>query len=122
MPFVVVNGIPNGTQKDILHVLRRNLVEVVSSQMEVPKEWVRPFFPVDWLDDPIAPEEGCNTIYARLDTAMFTGHEPSFETLPVSVVTAIAQVIWEAFEGKYEVEVFVGELNPKWKKLLPAQA
>lgn len=128
MPFVVVHGIPSGTDIEVLWTLRRSIVSCLSTSMRldedldkpIPPHWIRPFFPADLLDEPTGEEDGAKTIYARIDTAMFSDL-PHYAALPAKVAEKLAQVIWDAFEGTYEVEVFVGELHAKWKKLLPAK-
>lgn len=126
MPFVIVHGIPEHTATSKLTDLRRSIVASVSETMSspgvpVPASWIRPIFVRDMLGEPEVESDGCNTIYVRVDTAMFSGKlDEEDETWPLVVVSALAQIIWDAFSGKYEVEVFIGELNPKWKKLLKA--
>lgn len=73
------------------------------------------------LDEATDEAEGCRTIYVSLDTAMFFG-KPEVDALAKDVTAALASVIWNAFGGKYEVEVFIGNLNPAWKTLLKAEA
>ena len=119
MPFPIVWGIPKETPKETLIALRKDIVSTLAKAMPVSPAWVRPFFSADLLDEPTQEDEGCNTIYACLDTAMFFGKENA-EPLAKGVTSALATTIWGAFNGKYEVEVFVGNLNPAWKTLLKA--
>ncbi len=121
MPFPTVYGIPRGTSTGLLERLRRNIVKTVSDTMQVPQNWVRPLFVADLLDGPESSVDGANTIYARLDTAVF--HDKAEVGEIARYVTAsLAKVIWDAFEGRYEVEVFIGDLNPEWKTLLDARS
>ena len=120
MPFPIVWGTPKETPKEKLHELRVEIVKALVETMKVPASWVRPFFPVDMLDEATEEAEGCNTIYACLDTAMFFG-KPDVDNLAKAVTDALANAIWKVFGGKYEVEVFVGNLNPAWKTLLKAE-
>ena len=119
MPFIEVLGLPKDMSSEEMVSLRWEIVSVVARQMNCQSSWVRPFFVQDMLGEPEMDGDGANTIYVRLDTAMFSG-ELDDETLPLDVTSALAQVVWDAFGGKREVEVFIGELNPKWKKLLKA--
>ena len=126
MPFVIVHGIFESTATSTLTELRRSIVASVSKTMglpgvPVPASWIRPIFVRDMLGESEVEADGCNTIYVRVDTAMFSGKfDEEDESWPLVVVSELAQVIWDAFGGRYEVEVFIGELNPKWKKLLKA--
>lgn len=117
MPFPIVWGIPKGTTKEKLNELRIDIVKSLVETMNVPAAWVRPFFSTDLLDEPVTEDEGCNTIYACLDTAMFFG-KPDVDAQAKGVTAALASTIWGAFNGRYEVEVFIGNLNPEWKTLL----
>jgi hypothetical protein len=45
-------------------------------------------------------------------------HSSQDEAKALGVVTALAHLIWEAFERVYEVEVFIGDLHDRWKCLL----
>ncbi len=119
MPFVIVHGIPEGANPSVLIALRRDMVASLAQNMGVPTEWVRPFFVPDMLPPPTETEDGCATIYVRLDTGMFAGKLDD-DVSPIKAVENLARLIWVAFGGKYEVEVFVGDLHPKWKKLLAA--
>lgn len=116
MPFVQVQGAPYDTPSVTLLKLRTDIAATVSQQMGCPTKWVRPFFPLDMLDGEELPEDACRTIFVRVDTAMF--HANPDEEKAIGVVTALAHLIWEAFDGLYEVEVFIGDLHNKWKCLL----
>src|SRR5689334_2866354 len=111
MPFVTVNGCPSETPQKVLSTLRRKLVKSVSRKMGVSPSWVRPFFPKDMLDDPTSELDGSSTIYVRLETGMFSGElTAEQESKAVGVVSAIAQIVFDAFEGKFEVEVMIVHL------------
>lgn len=117
MPFPIVYGIPQGTSDEKLAKLRENIVAKLVEVMEVPANWVRPFFPFDLLPDPQTEADGSNTIYVALDTGMFHGKENA-DTLASKVTEALARVVWDAFEGRFEVECMVHGLNPNWKTLI----
>lgn len=121
MPFPIVFGIPVGTSEEELVRLRRGIVRVLKKEMGAPPSWTHVFFPKDMAPDPVEEADGCNTIYARLDTAMFHGKEDA-DTNAVRVITAVTQFISNFFSQRYEVEGFVGDLNSKWKCLIKAAA
>lgn len=122
MPFPVVYGIPKYTSQEVLVALRRAIVASLTETMHTPVEWNRPFFVADLLGEPIERVDGSSTIYVSLDTAMFYGKsEGEVGNLARKATAGLAIVIWEAFDGKYEVEVFVGNLNPYWKSLFKAK-
>jgi hypothetical protein len=109
-------GVPKNTPVETLLQLRQSIIDTLSEVMEVNKSWIRPFFPADLLDE--APAE-CQTIYVRLDTAIF--HSLASLSKAQRTTAALAHVIWEAFEGRFEVEVFIGDLNPDWRTLVKAR-
>lgn len=120
MPFPIVYGIPPEATPEELTRLHSAIVKTVAETMGCPENWVRPIFPKDLLDAVEFGPDVCDTIYARLDTAMFNG-KTDVDELANKVIAALAKVIWDAFYGMYEVEVFVGDLNAKWKCLLEAR-
>lgn len=118
MPFPIVWGIPYGTPNFVLVELRKNIVATLAETMPVKAGGIHVFFPDDMLGEPTDISEGSSTIYVQLDTAMFFDRSDTDE-LVKKVLEAITLVIFEAFDGKYEVEAFVGDLNPAWKYLIP---
>jgi len=119
MPFPVVYGIPKDTPVSVLNGLRKDIVRTVAETMGCKISWVRPFFPMDQLDEPTDTESGCRTIFVSLETAMFFGKDdPEANEKALRVTKALAQVIWAAFGGRYEVEVFINNLNPTWRTLI----
>lgn len=126
MPFVKVWGVPFHVNDDRLLLLRQDIVSSIHLTMStlevpVPKNWVRPFFPLDRLDMPKEPNEGAQTIYVELDTAMFNRPlDPEDETLPLAVMEHLAQTVWDAFDGVYEVEACLVHLDAAAKKLIKA--
>lgn len=119
MPFPIITGIRGSTSKDTLRDMRRKIVAAITEHLPgVPKHWTNPSFPADLLDeDPQTEDDGASTIYVRLDTAMFTGKSDTAETKK-AVLQAICDIVWEAFEGKYEVEGFIGQLDKEGKVLI----
>ncbi|NMB91516.1 hypothetical protein GYA37_01550 [candidate division WWE3 bacterium] len=118
MPFPIVFGIPEGTSKETLSELRKGIVSSIVTTMEVPTNWVHPLFVSDLLgEEPKEETEGSNTIYVRLDTAMLHGKTDA-DDLAVLITSDLAHVVQQTFGGKYEVEVFIGDLNIKWRTLL----
>lgn len=118
MPFIFVCGLPENMPKTTLLELRRKLVLRLSENMGVDSSWVRVFFPKDRLDD--LSESDNDHIYVTIETGMFYGkHEDSND--PKSATSAIAQLIWDAFDGQFEVECFIGSHNPIWVTLIEAK-
>jgi len=122
MPFPIVMGIPEDTWPEVLAQLRRDIVASLVETTGRPASWMRPFFPSDLLDDPEEPEDGCQTIYIRLDTGLLHGKSgDEVDALAAKITGALAQVVSAAFGGKYEVECFIGDANPKWRSLVHAK-
>jgi hypothetical protein len=116
MPFFKISGLPSKLHKSFLLNLRKTIVSIVADKMQIPIEWVRVFFPTDLLDDPQFPEEGCQTIYITLETAMLhNSQDIEITKIGLNTVTAIARTVWGQLDGKYEVEVFVQHLDPSLK-------
>lgn len=125
MPFVIVWGIPPGTPGDDLVQLRKDIVEVLSEEMmgwKVPQSWIRPFFPREMLGLPAEEgDEGSRTIYVQLDTGLFKQTpDVVMQKRAREVTQALATVIWMAFSGRFEVECFIGYLDPATKCLIQA--
>lgn len=118
IPFIFVYGVPDTAEKDTLRLLRRDIVATVVEAMDCEQSWVRVFFPTFHLEEPQDPEEGCHTIYVAIDTGMFTGSAVANREVQ-NVTDAIGNVIFDAFRGRREVEVFIRDLNNRWKTLLP---
>lgn len=119
MPFVLIYGIPENTDQELLRELRRDIVKSVVRTMEAPQDWVHPIFPRDLLGPAEAPEDGTSTLYLRLDTALFHGLHPTAGE-PLKVLNDLAQLVEEAFDGQYSVEAVVGELHSEWKVIVKA--
>lgn len=119
MPFIFVWGIPESTPKYTLLQLRRKLVLSLAENMGVDTSWVRVFFPKDQLDD---LEEGNNDhIYVTIETGMFY-NKLDGSNEPKNATGIIAQIIWDTFDGRFEVECFIGSHNPAWVTLIEAKA
>lgn len=101
--------------------LRRDIVSAMAETMNVPPKWVRPLFVEDMLGDPTEPADGAPTIFAVLETSMLHGKTGADEKAH-EITGVLAKVIWETFGGRFEVEVFIGDLNPEWKTLLDARS
>jgi hypothetical protein len=119
MPFPIVYGIPQDTPETVLNGLRKDIVAVVAKYMGCNTTWVRPFFPKDFLAEPTRESDGCKTIFVELETAMFYGNiGEEGDNKAKQVTKELATVIWAAFNGRYEVEVFINNLNPTWRHLI----
>lgn len=119
MPFPIVHGIPDGTPVQVVSQLRRDIVAALVNKLACLPAIVTPYFPKDWLGDPAGPEDGGKTIYVRLDTGMLNGKSGrDTDDLATYLTGAVAKMVFDAFQGKIEVECFIGDLVPKWKTLL----
>lgn len=131
MPFPISLGVPESVSQASLRILRASIIACVSQEMGVPAKTVRPFFPVDRAGDPDPGQD--DTIYCKIDTGMFG--RSIFKEIPAMLARAVgwkdpvhekrkrvtsevAKIIWLFFDGKYEVEVFIGDLIPLGKTLL----
>lgn len=119
MPFVFVNGVPKSANKTTLVILRQEIVNTLAQKMGSPANWIRTYFPVDMLDEPELEADGARTIYVQLHTAMFAT-KPDTDALAKDVAYALAELVWNSFRGRYEVECFVVALNPEQKCLISA--
>ncbi len=128
MPFAVVHGMPLNMDIEFYSQIRREIVEVMFQAINSPWHSVKRssmtvFMPVDLLDEPETPEDGGKTIYCRIDTALLTkplvGQD---EAIPGKLTSGVAKVLWDAFNGDYEVEVFIGHLELSSKTLLKPKA
>ncbi len=118
MPFIFLWGIPETTPKYTLLQLRQNLVLSLAENMRIDTSWVRVFFPKDQLDD--LSEGDHEPIYVTIETGMFYSKEES-SSEPKNVTGIIAQIIWDAFDGHFEVECFIGTHNPAWVTRIEAK-
>ncbi|MCA0452414.1 MAG: hypothetical protein LCI00_00380 [Chloroflexi bacterium] len=118
MPFIFVWGIPEATPKYTLVQLRRKLVSALAENMGVDTSWVRVFFPSDRTGDPIEGEN--DHIYVTIETGMFY-KKAEDDSTPKYATSVIAQLIWDVFEGQFEVECFIGNHNPAWVTLIEAK-
>lgn len=108
MPFPKVYGVPTSASSEVLHRLRADIITAVADAMSISPDTVRPFFPIDLIGD---PDEGQDTIIlVELGTGMFSG-VPNAVVARKRVTSAVAQVVWNAYSGRYGVEVFVDDLS-----------
>lgn len=120
MPFVIVFGMPKGTPQGTLQMIRREMVQTLSSMIPAVKpHWVNPRFPADLVDDPVAPEDGGQTVFIQLNTAMFAKAENPDELAP-QVTRALCEIVHRALKGTREVECMVMAANPAWISVLEA--
>ncbi len=115
MPFPTVFGLPDETPVELMSQIRADIITELASAVGIDPGMIRPFFPTDRLGNPDHGQD--TTIYCVLDSGMFGVKSAEFREKATS---AIAQVIWNAFEGNYEVEVMIGDLNSSGKTLLKA--
>jgi len=120
MPFVNVLGIPAGTPQPDLMEMRREIVRAVSYFMTTRKDWVRVNTFEDLLPEPVIEDDGSSLICVRLDTGMFEGQDKD-AMAPNLVTAALLEIVWNAFGGRYEVEVCVDQLHPDWGKTRAAK-
>ena len=112
MPFPIVYGLPDATSDDLLRQIRADIISKLAEAMGISPSVIRPFFPVEMIGDPDEGQD--NTIYCRVDSSMLASASLGIRQKATSVV---AEVIWRAFGGKIEVEVFIGDLNGTGKTL-----
>lgn len=115
MPFIMVNGLPLVETEPLLK-LHDKIADALAKAADVPVEWCHPHFPADKLDGKKDP----GMIYARIDTSLFDGEEADEKAQ--AATKAVAQVLWDAFEGKYAVEVFPLQLNSQTRTLIKAKS
>ena len=113
--------------------MRRKIVSFISGAMDIPPEYVIPFCPKDHLakvPKVLEKQSGGATIFVSLETGLFhnlvKADDPNEikeakATLIQGVLAGLASIVWNTFDGKYEVEAFVGDLNPDHKVLLKAK-
>lgn len=106
MPFPMIYGLPEETPNSLIKQIRASIITELAKALRIPTTIIRPFFPNDRADDPDAGQD--NTIYCRLDSGMFNGK--SAEERKKATAT-IAEVLWRAFHGLFEVEVYIGDLD-----------
>ncbi len=112
MPFPKVFGLPDATPLDLQRKIRADIIAKLAAAVGIEPSTIRPFFPQDRIGDPDEGQD--NTIYCELDSGMFVG-KPARERK--AATSAIAEVIWQAFFGMIEVEVFIGDLDSTGKTL-----
>ena len=117
MPFPIVRGIPKDTGVEVLSFLRKAIVADLAGTMEVERNSIHPYLHIDQLEKATSAVEGSSTIYVRIDTGHFF-RKTGIDEQAKMVTSSLAQVIWNVFKGKFEVEVFIGNLNHDWVTLL----
>ena len=118
MPFPMVYQVPQGVSDETLLALRRELVRVTSELMDRPEDWVGVAFFKSALPDP-GSGEGAATVLIKLETGLFAGREDGDGQVQ-RVLQALAEAVWAALRGEYEVEAAVAGWNPGWKFLKEA--
>lgn len=130
MPFPIIEGLPIYTTEEQMSTMRRRIVAAVVQEMKCPKSWVHPLLHKDELPKPEDDTEGSDTIFIRLDSAMF--HDmlvklhigknevdaTVLEDMIHTVLNAIAQVVFNTYNETIEVEAFLGDLVTTGKVLL----
>lgn len=118
MPFVMVYGMPNETDLEVLENLRIQLVQTISQMMHCPPAWVRPFFVLDMLSRPTG-FESCTTVLVKLETGLFRGRDHDDQHV-ADVLKAISQDVWNALGGMHEVEISIIPWPPDWSYIIKA--
>lgn len=117
MPFIVVENVPDGVTTTQLLPIRRKIVADLTAH-DVPVGWTRPIFHRDEAGDPLTPEDGSNTVYFHLDTAMlFDLVGEAAKKRSDELMTLIGDALFDGFGGLYEVEGFVFNCNPNFHYL-----
>jgi len=110
MPFVTVKGAPRDTPQEVFDAVIQGVKTEVAKVMGTKPDWFEVYFPADLSR---AEHE---TLYVSIDTGLFFGKE-DMDELAKNTTQALAQVVWDAFKGRYAVEVFVNNLNIGWRSL-----
>jgi hypothetical protein len=113
MPFPIIFGLPEETPRDVVRKIRREIINALAKATGLDRRTIRPFFPKDLAGDPETEQD--DTIYCRLDSGMFLNSPVGARGL---ATLAIATIIWQAFSGKFETEVLIGDLDGAGKTLL----
>ncbi|MEX1061729.1 MAG: hypothetical protein WEC39_01290 [Patescibacteria group bacterium] len=128
MPFPIVRGVPNGFPTYKLAVLRDEIVAYLAKEMKIKPGIVTPFFLPGLLDRPSKEVEhiqGGSTIFVSLATGMFqqTGlmsGEKDSKAIN-SILQGLGEIVADAFHFRYEVEVFLDNLDPGTKAFIPSE-
>lgn len=116
MPFPLVYRVPKSIEDKVLIGLRSELVRITSELMNCPEHWVGPDFFRSALEDPQDSDEGCATVLIKLETGLFEGSFDD-ESQIQKVLEALANSVFEAFGGKYQVESVLSVWEPGWNHL-----
>jgi hypothetical protein len=99
-----------------------DIVDYLKSSMKTPPEWIGPEFPQDLLGG-CRPGTACQTIWVTLDTAMFSQkiakgmEKEEVDRIVKETTDGLIDIIWSAFDGKYEVEVAINSFDKNWMNL-----
>ena len=115
MPFPIVLGIPPDTTPEILKKLRADIIRELAHAMSISPDTIRPFFLTDTLGRPSEGED--TTIYCRIDTGEYFKKDDA-RAAKEQVTSVVANLISATFGSKYDVEVFIGDLDPESKTYL----
>jgi hypothetical protein len=119
MPFVFIWGVAEDIPDNTLLQIRQTVVGRLAENMKTDPSWIRVFFPRERLG--IVGDNDNDHIYISIDTGMFYS-KPVGNDDPKSATQLVAQIVWESFDGQYEVECFIGNHNPSWVSLIQAKS
>jgi hypothetical protein len=112
MPFPRIYGVPSSTSVELRHSIRADLILALSKAADIPAGIIRPFFVPDLVGDPDPGQD--TTIFCALDSGMFGDKS---ENERKKATSAITEVIWRGFRGKYEVETMIHDIDFTGKTL-----
>lgn len=119
MPFPMVYRLPRSMSTRDMLLLRRSLVDITSTIMACPKKWVGVELFKTTLPEAFDEEDGCSTVLIKLETGMFSdSHIEPY--IVVGVLKALSDAVWDALDGKFEVEASVTKWDSRFVYLREA--
>lgn len=111
MPFVVIENMPDlgirQAKKDLKQAIIAQLAEATGIKTES-------ITPIAHKDEFGPPKPGLDTVYVRVDSGMFVGDLDTDENRE-KATGVVARLVFEALNGVFGVECFVGDLDPRGK-------
>ena len=109
MPFPIIYGLPDQMPKQDLVQLRQQLIDAISTAMNVEAHTVRPFFPQDLVGDPNEGQDA--TVLCEIKTGMFDTVGEETDALAQATTDAVATTIFNFLGEMLDVEVFIGHVD-----------
>jgi hypothetical protein len=112
MPFVFVETLPSTVSKAESEKLQKDIREALAATVGVDVAWITPIAHTNAFGD---PKPGVDTIYVKIDSAMFVGPERGTAEFREKANFVVGQLVFQALGKSYEVECLIGDLNPSGK-------